>query len=186
MKVILKEDVDNLGPIGAIVDVAKGYGRNYLIPRSLAVEATKNNMKQFEHEKSIILAKAKKIKKSAEDRAEDLAKLTISTEVKAGKEGKLFGSVTTKDIAEMIGKQGIEVDRRKIVLAEPIKRLGTYEVPIKIHHEVTATVQLEVKSDGTEVVEPEEKKTETDGTEEAAPEETAEEETKPEEQKPEE
>jgi large subunit ribosomal protein L9 len=150
------------------------------------VEATKNNVKQFEHEKSIILKKAKQIKKSAEDRAEDLAKLTISTEVKAGKEGKLFGSVTTKDIAEMIGKQGIEVDRRKIVMTEPIKRLGTYEVPIKIHHEVTATVQLEVKSDGTEVVEPEETKSEAAGTEEGTAEAAGTEELPVEESEPEE
>ncbi len=144
MRLILKEDVKNLGPIGSIVEVKNGYGRNYLIPRNLAVEANQKNLKQFEHEKKIILAKAKKLKQSMEDFAEQISRLTISIEAKAGEEDKLFGSVTGKDIAEAIAKQGIEIDKRKIQLEEPIKRLGSYDVAVKVHHDVTASVKVEV------------------------------------------
>ena len=150
MKVILKEDVKDLGIMGTVVDVANGFGRNYLIPKNLAVEANPKNIKQLEHEKNIILAKAKKIRKSAEDAAEDLSKLSISIEAKSGEEDKLFGSVTAKDIAEEIAKQGIDVDRRRIIIEEPIKRLGSYEVAVKVHHDVTATIKLEVKKAGSE------------------------------------
>ena len=145
MKVILKEDVENLGEIGSIVDVKNGYGRNYLLPRDLAVEANPKNIKYFEHQKKIILTKAKKIISSAEDLASQVSKLSISIEAKAGEEDKLFGSVTAKDIAEAIAAQGIEVDKRKIVLEEPIKRLGTHAVTVKILQNVTATVNVEVK-----------------------------------------
>ncbi len=145
MKLILKEDVENLGVIGAIVDVANGYGRNYLLPRNLAVEANPNNIKQFEHEKKIILARASKIIRTYDDLAKQLSALSISLEVKAGEEDKLFGSITSKDIAEAIAAKGIEVDKRKIQLSEPIKKLGEYDVAIKLHPDVTASVKLEVK-----------------------------------------
>ncbi|UCD36267.1 MAG: 50S ribosomal protein L9 [Nitrospiraceae bacterium] len=144
MKVILKEDVKDLGLMGSIVDVKKGYGRNYLIPRNLAVEANPNNIKQFEHQKKIILAKARKIRQSAQDIADQISQMSLAIEALAGEEDKLFGSVTAKDIAEAIARQGVEVDRRKILLEEPIKRLGTYEVGVKIHQDVTATVKVEV------------------------------------------
>jgi large subunit ribosomal protein L9 len=136
--------------MGTVIDVANGYGRNYLIPQNLAVEANPKNIKQLEHKKNIILAKAKKIRKSAEDAAEEVSKLSISIEAKSGEEDKLFGSVTAKDIAEEIAKQGIDVDKRKIILEEPIKRLGSYDVSVKIHHDVTATVKLEVTKAGSE------------------------------------
>ena len=145
MKVILKEDVKDLGIMGTVLDVANGYGRNYLIPQNLAVEANPKNIKHLEHEKNRILAKVKKIRKSAEDAAGELSKLSITIEAKSGEEDKLFGSVTTKDIAEEISKQGIDVDKRKIILEEPIKHLGSYEVAVKIHHDVTANIKLEVK-----------------------------------------
>ena len=145
MKVILKEDVQNLGIIGTVVDVANGYGRNYLIPRKLAVEANPKNLKQFEHHKKIILAKAEKIKIAAGEVGDEISALSLVIEAKAGEEDKLFGSVTTKDIAEAISKQGLEVDKRKIILKEPIKRLGTYDVSVKVHQDVTATVKVEVK-----------------------------------------
>jgi large subunit ribosomal protein L9 len=145
MKVILKEDVKNLGMMGTVVDVAKGYGRNYLIPRQLAVEANPKNLKQFEHQKNIILTKAKIIRKSAEDLSERLSSISLSIEALSGEEDKLFGSVTSKDIAEAIARQGVEIDKRKIQLEEPIKRLGTYDVPIKVHQNLTATVTVEVK-----------------------------------------
>lgn len=147
MKLILKEDVENLGIIGSVVDVARGYGRNYLIPRNLAVEANPKNLNQFEHQKKIILAKADKIKIAAGEYADKISELSITIEARAGEGDKLFGSVTTMDIAEAISKKGIEVDKRKIILEEPIKRLGTYEVSVKVRQDVTATVKIEVKQD---------------------------------------
>ncbi len=144
MKLILKEDVENLGVIGAIVDVAAGYGRNYLLPRNLAVAANTSNIKQFEHEKKIILARASKIIRSFDDLAKQLSALSISLEAKAGEEDKLFGSITTKDIAEAIAAKGIEVDKRKIQLNEPIKKLGDYDVAIKLHPDVIASVKVKV------------------------------------------
>ncbi len=146
MKVILKEDVKNLGIMGNLVNVADGYGRNYLIPKNLAVEANPKNIKKFEHEKNIILEEAKKVKKTAEELASKLSNITLNIEANAGEEDKLFGSVTNIDIAEAISKYGIEVDKRKIILPdELIKRLGVYNIHIKLHPEVTASVNLEVK-----------------------------------------
>ncbi len=145
MKLLLKEDVENLGPIGALVDVANGYGRNFLIPRNLAVEASTKNIKEFEHQKKIILAKAKELRSTAEDIAAKISAISISFEAKAGEGDKLFGSVTSKDIAEAISQKGVEVDKKKVVLNEPIKRLGEYEVTVKVQQDVTATVKVEVK-----------------------------------------
>jgi large subunit ribosomal protein L9 len=145
MKVILKEDVKNLGIMGSVVDVANGYGRNYLIPRNLAVEANPKNLNQIKHEKDIIEIKSKKIIRSAEDLAKQVSGITLSIEAQSGEDDKLFGSVTSMDIAEALSKQGVEIDKRKINLEEPIKRLGTYTVSVKIHHDVSANVTVEVK-----------------------------------------
>jgi large subunit ribosomal protein L9 len=145
MKVILKEDVKNLGIMGSVVDVANGYGRNYLIPRNLAVEANPNNLNQIKHEKNIIDIKSKKIIRSAEDLAKQISGITLSIEAQSGEDDRLFGSVTSMDIAEALSKQGVEIDKRKINLEEPIKRLGTYTVSVKIHHDVSANVTVEVK-----------------------------------------
>jgi len=150
MKIILKEDVENLGVIGTIVDVAKGYGRNYLIPRDLAVEANSKNIKYFEHQKKSILAKAKKVRMDADAVAERISAIALSFDMQAGEEDKLFGSVTTKDIAEAITKQGVEIDKKKIVLDEPIKRLGTHDVSIKVYEGVTATLKVEVNKAAAE------------------------------------
>ena len=144
MKIILKEDVKGLGIMGNVVNVANGYGRNYLIPQNLALEANPKNIKQLEHEKNAILARSKKIIRSAEDMARNISSLTVIIEVQSGEEDKLFGSVTSMDIAEAISKKGIDIDRRKIVLEEPIKRLGTYTVPLKLHHNVASHVTVEV------------------------------------------
>jgi large subunit ribosomal protein L9 len=149
MKVILKEDVKNLGTMGSVVDVANGYGRNYLLPRNLAVEANSNNMRQFEHQKNIILVKAKKIIRSAEDLAKQVSGITLSIEAQSGEDDKLFGSVTSMDIAEALSKKGVDIDKRKINLEEPIKRLGTYSVAVKIHQDVLANVTVEVKKAGS-------------------------------------
>ncbi|HSB52114.1 MAG TPA: 50S ribosomal protein L9 [Dissulfurispiraceae bacterium] len=144
MKVILREDVSNLGEMGSVVTVKDGYARNFLLPRGLAVEANPRNVKALEHEQRKIQERAKKIKASAEDLASRLSRLALTIPAKAGEEEKLFGSVTAMDIAEAIAAQGIEIDRKKIVLEEPIKRLGTYSVGVKIHSEVTAQVNIQV------------------------------------------
>ena len=145
MKIILKEDVKNLGEIGSIKNVADGYARNYLLPRNLAVEANTKNVKQFEHVKNQILAKAGKIKKSVDELAVKLSAIQLTIEAQAGEEDKLFGSITTADIAEALSKQGIEVDKRKIAIEAPIKRLGTHNITVKLSQGVTAGVTLEVK-----------------------------------------
>lgn len=145
MKIILKEDVKNLGEIGAIKNVADGYARNYLLPRNLAVEASDKNVKQFEHLKNQILVTAGKIKKSSDDLAAKLSSTQLSIEAQAGEEDKLFGSITAADIAEALSKQGIEIDKRKIVMEMPIKRLGTHNITVKLSQGVTAGVALEVK-----------------------------------------
>ncbi len=146
MKIILKEDVKNLGIIGSEVTVANGYGRNYLIPKKLAVEANPRNIKKLEHEKKIIFDKAKKIKGKAGELAGKLSDITLIIEATVGEDDKLFGSVTAMDIAEAISRQGVEVDKRKIILPdESIRRLGVYNIQIKIHPELTASINLEVK-----------------------------------------
>lgn len=145
MKVILKEDVEGLGLIGKMVNVSDGYARNYLIPRNLAVPANPKNMKSFEHEKKQIMARAEKVKKSIEEIANRLANITLEIKAKAGDEGKLFGSITTMDIADAISRHGIEIDRRKIMINEAIKRIGTYDISVRLHPEVTARLSLNVK-----------------------------------------
>ena len=144
MKVILKEDVKSIGSMGQTVDVSDGFARNYLVPRGLAVEANVKNIRSLEHEKKVIQEKARKVKNSVQDLADRLANMTVVIKTKAGEEGKLFGSVTTMDIAEQLKNQGIEIDKKKISLDEPIKRLGTYAVNLKLHSEITAQVNMQV------------------------------------------
>lgn len=148
MKVILKEDVKNLGTMGQIVNVADGYARNFLIPKGLAIEANPKNIKSMEHIKRTINEKAKKIKNSAQELADKISKMKLAIKAKAGEEGKLFGSVTQMDIAELLKSEGIEIDKKKIYLEEPIKRLGTYTISIKIHPEISAQLNLEVVAEG--------------------------------------
>jgi len=144
MKVILKEDVKSIGSMGQIVDVSDGFARNYLVPKGLAVEANVKNMRSLEHEKKVIQEKARKVKNSVQDLANRLAEMNVVIKTKAGEEGKLFGSVTTMDIAEQLKNQGIEIDKKKISLDEPIKRLGTYAVNLRLHSEITAQVNIQV------------------------------------------
>lgn len=144
MKVILKDDVKNLGSMGQVVDVADGFARNYLVPRGLAVEANTKNIKSLEHEKKVIQEKAKKIKSQVQDISEKISSMTIVIKAKVGEEGKLFGSVTSMDIAEQMKNEGIEVDKKKISLEEPIKRIGSYSVNIKMHPEITTQVNIQV------------------------------------------
>jgi large subunit ribosomal protein L9 len=144
MKVILRDDVKNVGNMGQVIDVADGYARNYLVPSGLAIEANTKNIKSLEHEKRIIGEKAKKIKNSAQDLASKISTITLTIKANAGEEGKLFGSVTTMDIAELLKNEGIEIDKKKISLDEPIKRLGSYSVNVKIHPEISAQLAVEV------------------------------------------
>lgn len=144
MKVILKEDVKNIGNMGQIVDVADGFARNYLIPRGLAVEANVKNIKSLEHEKKVIQEKVKKIKISSQTLSDKLANMTLVIKAKAGEEGKLFGSVTTMDIAEQLKNEGFEIDKKKISLEEPIKRLGSYSVNIKLHADISTQINIQV------------------------------------------
>ena len=147
MKVILKEDVQNLGTMGDIVKVKPGYGRNYLFPKGYATPATEKNVKAMEHERRIIEERRKKLRSAAEQISEKVSGAKLSFTLKAGEEGKLFGSVTSKDIAEALSEQGIEVDKKKISIAETIKQLGEHAVEVSLGHEVTATVNLTVTAE---------------------------------------
>jgi large subunit ribosomal protein L9 len=144
MKVVLKDDIKNVGKMGQIVDVADGYARNYLVPRGLAVEANIKNLKSLEHEKKIIQEKAKRIKNSSQTLSDKISTMTLVIKAKAGDEGKLFGAVTSMDIAELLKNKGIEMDKKKISLDEPIKRLGSYSVNIKIHPEILTHLNIQV------------------------------------------
>jgi len=144
MKVVLKDDIKNVGKMGQIVDVADGYARNYLVPRGLAVEANIKNLKSLEHEKKIIQEKAKRIKNSSQTLSDKISTMTLVIKAKAGDEGKLFGTVTSMDIAELLKNEGIEMDKKKIFLDEPIKRLGSYSVNIKIHPEISTHLNIQV------------------------------------------
>jgi len=144
VKIILKEDVAALGKTGDMLVVSDGYARNYLLPRGLAVEASSRNVKMLEHQKKVIQARVKKQKGKALELAEQLTGVSCTIARKAGEEEKLFGSVTSRDIEEALRSKGFAVDRKQILLEEPIKRLGEYSVPVKIHSEVTAEVKVQV------------------------------------------
>jgi len=144
MKVILTENIETLGHIGDMVKVAPGYARNFLLPKGLAVEATENNAKQLEHHKRQLAYKKNKALESARLLAGKLEALSISLAHKAGDEGKLYGAVTNIEIAAALKGNGFDIDRKIINLHDPIKQLGEYAVPVKIHPEVTANVKVAV------------------------------------------
>jgi large subunit ribosomal protein L9 len=147
MKLILREDVENLGKGGDLVDVKPGYGRNFLLPRGLAVAANPRNVRELEHQKAVASAKAAKLKASAQAVAKRLAETPVVLKRKAGEQDKLFGSVTAIDIAEALAARGLQLDRRSIDLAEPIKTLGDFEVPVKLHHEVVGKAKVKVEAE---------------------------------------
>jgi large subunit ribosomal protein L9 len=151
MEVILKEDVNKLGHRGDVVKVADGYGRNYLLPGKLAIEATANNKAVIEQMKASAGRKSAKEKVSAEELATTMDAVELVFERKTGENDHLFGSVTSGDIAHELEKKGFTIDRRKISLDEPLKSLGEYHVPVKLHREVTSHVKVTVKSDAPEV-----------------------------------
>jgi len=142
MKVILQEDVQHLGTAGTVVNVANGYARNFLIPRKFAVPATTNNMKAFDHEKRVMESKRNKRKKEAETLKAKLERVSCSISKKVGEQDKLFGSVTTQDIEKAFQAEGFQIDKKDILLAEPIKALGVYTVPIRIFDEVVANTKV--------------------------------------------
>ncbi len=145
MQVILKEDIEKLGQMGQVVEVKRGYARNYLIPRSLAIEATDRSIKQLEHAKRLVADKIKKVQKESATLAQKLDQAVVTLFHAAGEEDKLFGSVTSMEIAGALTEQGIEIDRRKIHLDEPIKRLGEYKAQVKLSGGVTAGVTVRVE-----------------------------------------
>lgn len=144
MQVILKEDIEKLGSMGEMVEVKRGYARNYLLPRDIAVEATPKNVKLLEHQKRIVASKIAKVKKASETVAEKISAASVVLRHMVGEEEKLFGSVTTMEIADALAAQGIEIDRRKISLEEPIKRLGDYTATVKLPGGVSAQVKVSV------------------------------------------
>jgi len=145
MNVILKQDVENLGRIGDIVKVAAGYARNYLIPRKFAVDATPGNIKAVEVEKLAQAKRDHREKEAASLVAREIVKVTVTIQRRTGEEGALYGSVTALDIAEFLNARQIDIDKRKIQLDEPIKAVGEYQVPVRLHREVTVPVRVVVE-----------------------------------------
>jgi large subunit ribosomal protein L9 len=150
MEVILKEDVINLGSRGDVVKVADGYGRNYLLPRKLAMQATEQNKAVIEQMKASAARRSATEKAQAEQVVAQLESVTLAFTRKAGAEGHLFGSVTSSDIAAELAAKGFEIDRRRIILHEPLKSIGEFKVAIKLHREVTAQVKVTVQGEATE------------------------------------
>jgi len=142
LKVILKDDIKNLGNCGEVVEVKGGYARNYLIPRNLAVQASTGNLKSIDEIKKQKSFRDNKKKRESERVKDRLEKLSLTAEVQVGEEDKVFGSVTASNISGLLQQQGFEIDRRLIQLDEPIKALGVYTIPIKLDKEVTAEVKL--------------------------------------------
>jgi large subunit ribosomal protein L9 len=144
MEVILREDIEKLGTRGQLVKVASGYARNFLLPKRLAVEATEANRKIVEQERQAHLRKEAKAKGEAEDLSKLMTGISVTIAQKAGDQDQLFGSVTANDITNALAARNFTVDRRKVVLDEPIKQLGEYKVPVRLHREVTAEITVNV------------------------------------------
>ena len=178
MKVILKQDVENLGSKGDIVDVAPGFGRNYLIPKKIALEVTSSNMKMIEIERRALKKRLEKERQSFEGLIQKLNQVVLTFKRKSGEKDMIFGSVSSSDIKDALHELGFEIDKKKILLEEPIKRLGNYSVPIKIFHEDRAEIKVEVLKPEEEIEEEKEK----EGIPEEKMEEAVEEREEPEEE----
>jgi large subunit ribosomal protein L9 len=150
MEVILKEDVAKLGSRGDVVKVAEGYGRNYLLPRKLAIEATRANKTVIEQMKAAALRRSAREKSEAEALAQQFEGLSVSFKRRSGESDQLFGSVTASDIAEALEKKGFQVDRRKVQVHEPLKSLGEFTVPVRLHKDVTTHLKVVIEKDATE------------------------------------
>lgn len=147
MQIILQEDVDKLGNRGEVVTVAEGYARNFLLPRKMALEATTGNMKRLEKMRSAFAKKESVERGDAQTLAGLLADVSLELTRKSGENDQLFGSVTNADISEALAAKGFTIDKKKIALAEPIKTIGDFEIPVRLHREINATVKLAVKKD---------------------------------------
>jgi len=146
IKLILTEDVDSLGDAGDVVSVKPGYARNYLLARSKAIPATEARVKEIEHHKRVIAEKVARELKSYAAARDRLEQVVLEITANAGEEGKLFGSVTSVQVAELLAEKGFELDRRKIALTEPIKEVGEHKVPVRLHRDVVANVTLKVSA----------------------------------------
>ncbi len=142
MKIILKEDYENLGKVGEVIEVKAGFARNYLIPKQVALQATPQNLRVIEQEKARDKIKLSKDKRDAELLAKQLKEVSLTANVQVGEEDKIFGAVTSQNISELLSSKGFEIDKRKILLEEPLKALGVFEVPIKLHTEVEAKIKV--------------------------------------------
>jgi len=142
MKILLKKDFDSLGKRGEIVTVKEGYARNFLFPKGIAVPATPGNMKAFEQEQKLMLRREQKAKQEAEKLAKELEKISVTAVVSVGEEDRVFGSVTSQTIADLLAEKGYSIDKRKILLDEPIKALGVYDIPVKLHPEVEVKIRV--------------------------------------------
>jgi large subunit ribosomal protein L9 len=151
-KVLLREDVDDLGARGEIVRVRSGYARSYLLPRNLAVKATAGNVKGIESERAALLKKEAKERSSAEAQSQQMSTIELEFKRKAGEQGLLCGSVTSMDVAEALRERGYEIDRHRIHLREPLKRVGEYTVPVRLHREVTIDLKVRVAPEGEVIV----------------------------------
>jgi len=151
-RILLREDIDDLGARGEIVRVRDGYARNYLLPRKLAVEATASNVKQIEQERAALLKKEANERATAAAQATQMSSLVLSFKRKAGEQGALYGSVTSMDIAEALKERGYEIDRHRIHLREPLKRIGEFAVPLRLHRDVSIDLQVKVVAEGEVIV----------------------------------
>ena len=142
MKIILKEDYENLGKVGEVIEVKAGFARNYLIPKQVALQATPQNLRVIEQEKARDKIKLSKDKRDAELLAKQLKEVSLTANVQVGEEDKIFGAVTSQNISELLSSKGFEIDKRKIQLEDPLKALGVFEVPIKLHTEVEAKIKV--------------------------------------------
>ena len=147
MEIILQEEVANLGQIGDVVNVRNGYARNYLLPRGFAVEANRRNVRALEHQKRLVAVKKERVEVQAQATSEQLSAVSLTIKARSGGEGRLFGSVTNIDIEAALKEKGITVDRRKILLDEPIKQLGAHEVAVNIGGGLRANIKVEVTAD---------------------------------------
>ena len=150
--ILLREDIESVGGRGEIVKVKAGYARNYLLPRKLAVEATTTNVKQIEGERAALLKKEASERSTAQGQADQLGALVLEFKRKAGEQGALYGSVTSMDIADELKQRGYEIDRHRIHLREPLKRLGDFTVPLRLHREVTVDLNVKVAAEGEVIV----------------------------------
>ena len=168
MRLILRKDIESLGEVGDVVEVADGYGLNYLIPKGLALHATASTVRATQHEQRLRDAQIQAAKRSAQDYAGEFSGVELEFSMRVGADGRLFGSVTNRMIEDALQEKGLDVNRRRIVLDDPIKKVGTYDVDIRLHQEVRASVQVKVMPDEASLAAEAEAEEAAAGTEETA------------------